>query len=386
MAKPAKRAYGEGGIRQMEDGRWEARIRITDPMTGERKPKTFSRKTKKEVVEWLNDIKAKIHTGQYIAARNITVGQWLNTWLNEYVKHKVRPTTWESYESIIRVHVTPVIGHIQLQELRPEQLQKLYNDKLRSGNMKKQGGLSATTVRYISAAIQQALKQAVKNGWIMHNVAEWTEKPQSKKKEIQPLTLEQVNLFLTAAKDNPLYEAFLLEGVTGLRRGELLGLRWQDIDMEQNRLTVNQAVILTNQGLLFSEPKTKASRRTIPLPDAVMATLKTHRKRQIETQMQAGVRNEHDLLFCNPRGGIVDPLQLVRQFEKVLSLAGLPRIRFHDMRHTHATLLLAQGEHVKVVQERLGHTTVRMTLDTYSHLLPGMQEQATETIRRIINL
>ncbi|WP_037351054.1 tyrosine-type recombinase/integrase [Anaeroarcus burkinensis] len=387
MAKKIKkRSNGEGCIRLLDDGRWEARIRVLDPVSGLSKIKTFSRKTQKEVTEWLNEIKAQMHMGTYIGERKMTVQEWLETWLNEYAKPKVRQTTWESYESVIRRHVVPHIGMMRIQSLKPEHLQRLFNEKIRNGRVDGKGGLSATTVRYINAAINQAFKQAVKNQIISRNIAELVEKPKVKKHEISPLTKEQINKFLECAKGHKFYEAFLIECFTGLRRGELLGLRWKDIDFEKYQLTVNQSVNVTRTGLKIAEPKTKTSKRTIPLTEQVMVILKIYRKRQIEERLRLGIPNTYDLIFCNEKGQPFDPTNFVRQFESVLKMAELPRVRFHDMRHTHATLLLAQGENIKVVQERLGHTTVRMTLDTYSHVLPGMQKNATERISKILSI
>lgn len=388
MAKAKKRANGEGCIRKLPYGSWEARISFMDSVTGKYLTKTFTRKSQAEVKKWLVEMRAQIHRGEYIGEQKLTVGEWLITWLNEYSKPKVRITTWESYESVSRVHIIPKIGHILLQKLRPEDLQRFYNERIKSGRVKGSGGLSNTTVYYMDAVLNQALKQAVKNGLVIRNVAELVEPPKKAKHDITPLTVDQVKLFLEKSKNHRFYPAFLLEAYTGLRRGELLGLRWQDVDLSQKTISIRKSLTRTKTaGIRIDEPKTKASRRQIPLTSEVVEVLKSLRLSQIEEKLMAGPAYiNNDFVFCSPLGRPIDPRYFGRQFTKILKEAGLPIITFHDMRHTHATLLLQLGENPKIVQTRLGHTTVRMTLDTYSHIMPGMQEQATERIGAVLGL
>jgi len=384
--KVTKRGNGEGTISQRNDGRWEGKLTIDyNHQTGKSIRKTFYGKTRKEVQEKMEKVKAQIITGTYVSDRKITVGEWLDTWLITYSKPNVRIATWESYETMIRVHIKPSIGNIPLQDLRPEHLQTLYNDKLKNGRIKG-GGLSPKTVGYIHTVLHMALKQATREQLVIRNVAELVNKPRQKKHEITPLTLDEIKVFLTAVVEHRFFVPFLLECHTGLRRGELLGLRWQDIDFKQNSLTVKQALIRTRQGLLMSEPKTPKSRRTIPLSNEVMATLKSHKAKQSQDKLLAGTAYENaDLVFCNALGKPIDPRNFTKQFARILTSAGLPVVRFHDMRHSHATMLLMLNEHPKVVQERLGHSTIAMTLDTYSHILPGMQQQATDKVSQALS-
>ena len=384
MAKKVrKRSNGEGTIVPKANGSWEARILITDPITGESKIRTRCRKTKAEVKAWLDDIKVKLHTGQYVGEQKMTVREWLNTWLNLYAMKKIRRTTFESYESIIKTHIIPSIGNIRLQSLRKDQIQKFYNDKQENGRADGKGGLSSTTINYMHAILKQALQQAVDDGLVYKNIATSVVKPSKVRFHPQTLNTEQVKKFLQSNKGSKYYSAFLVECYTGLRRGELLGLRWKDIDLEGKLLSVQQGLVRTKNGLSINEPKTTASRRTIPLTDEVVQELKQHRKRQLEERLLTGSSYyDLDLVFSSHIGKPLDPRSFTKRFQEGLRVAGLPEIRFHDMRHTHATILLEMKQNVKVIQERLGHTTIRMTLDTYSHMLPGMQEQATEAGNR----
>lgn len=383
-----KRGHGEGTISKRKDGRWEGKISIGhDPVTGKLKRVTFYGKTRQEVAEKLNKALHEYKTGTFIKPNKITVGQWLDRWLEVYAKPKVRLSTWESYETTVRCHIKPTIGNLPLKDLRPEHLQQLYNEKLKSGRVDGKGGLSAKSVGYIHAVMNQALKQAVKEQLVYRNVCEAVNKPKQKRHEIKPLTIEQMNQFLSVAREDKLFPAFLLEWGTGLRRGELLGLKWRDIDLKKGVITVRRSLIRTRQGLIFSEPKTEKSRRTIPIPKEVVAELKAHKARQAQERLLLGqAYQDNDLVFCSAEGRPLDPRSFTRKFERLLEKAGLPRVSFHDMRHSHATMLLLLDEHPKVVQERLGHSTIAMTLDTYSHVVPGLQEKAAAKLSSVLDL
>lgn len=386
--KMRKRANGEGSIVQKTNGSWEARISIKNPLTGAYELKTRCRTSQKEVREWLNELKAQVTRGEHLSDNKITLGEWAMTWLNEYAKNQVRATTWESYESTIRNHIIPELGGILLSDLKPSRVQQVYNQKLIAGRDGGHKGLSATSVGYIHAVLHSMLKRAVKNGLVSKNVAELVDKPKKTRHEIKPLSLEELKHFLIAIKETHHYAAYLLECYTGLRRGELLALRWQDVDFDNKKIMVCQGLVRTKEGLSFNQPKTEASRRSIPINDEVLAALKMQKRRQREQKvfLGQGYNQDKDLVFCNITGNPLDPRSFTKSFQRVLLQAGLPQIRFHDMRHTHATLLLALGENPKVVQERLGHTTIRMTLDTYSHTLPGMQESATAVLGKALAL
>ncbi|WP_434075967.1 site-specific integrase [Moorella naiadis (nom. illeg.)] len=236
-------------------------------------------------------------------------------------------------------------------------------------------------MRYIHVVLHEALSQARESGLILQNPVEAAKPPRHPKKKVQPLNPEQVKRLLETAKGDTLYPAFLLALGTGLRRGEILGLRWQDLDLQKGTLQVRQSLIRTREGFKFEEPKTEKSRRQIPLPPSVVAALKRHKAWVNQNKLIFGSDYEdHDLVFPVENGRPRDPKGFADHFNRLLDKAGLPHIRLHDLRHTHATLLLLEGVHPKVVQERLGHSTVSITLDIYSHILPGLQEKAAERI------
>ena len=388
MAKKTnKRGKNEGSITKRADGRWMAQV--TDnrkTLDNKTKRLTYYGKTRQEVAEWLNKTLAEIANGTLAGDSAVTMEQWINRWLNTYAKAKVRQSTFDSYETTIRIHVVPSLGEIKLKDLRPEHLQSLYNQKMTEKRADEKQTLSAKTVGYIHGVIRQALQQAVREQLIVRNVADAVSKPRCIRHEITPLTPEQLQKFLETAKPNPSYPAFLLEWATGLRRGELLGLRWQDVDFAGGRIHVRQALIRTSEGLQISEPKTPKSRRTIPVPQQVMDALRDHQKHQGEAKELAGAAYaDTGLVFANALGKGLDPRSFTRLFERLLDKAELPRVSFHDLRHSHATMLMGLGEHPKVVQERLGHSTIGMTLDTYSHVLPGLQEKVADKLGALLS-
>lgn len=387
----ARRGNGEGTISKRKDGRWCAAVTLgRHPQTGKPKRVFFYGATRAEVAEKLTVALAGVQNGTFVEPTRVTVSQWLDVWLQKYKKPELRPTTFDSYETMIRVHLTPAIGALQLKDLRSDQLQHLYNEKTKAG-------LSATTVRYIHTVARMALAQAVKNGLVPRNVAEATTRPRQVKKDIQPLTLEQVSLLFKTIEADRLFPAICLEFNTGLRRGELLALRWQDINLKDETLTVRQGLVrVTNHGahdgkrktaLVFQEPKTSSSRRTIPLSEEVLAELKRWKSRQAQEKLQLGQGYQDiGLVFCQENGTPLEPRNFTRRFAVMLQRAGLPNIRFHDARHTFATLMLELGEPARVVQQILGHSKIAMTLDTYSHVSLDMERKAAARLTEALKL
>jgi integrase len=263
---------------------------------------------------------------------------------------------------MIYYHLRPSLGHIPLKDLRPDQVQRFYNDK-------RETGLSPRTVRYLHTIIHGALKQAMKNQLVTRNVSEATTLPGGKTRKMRPLSLEEVHQFLTSVKDDRLFAAMFLEVGTGVRRGELLGLRWRDLDLDDGVLHVRQTLVRVGNHnategdrktrLIFQEPKTEQSRRTIPIPEEVIEALKHHKARQAQERLLMGEAYlDNGLVFCQANGQLIDPRNFIRHFERLLKQAGVPRIRFHDGRHTFATLMLELGEAPKTVQTMLGHTNI----------------------------
>jgi integrase len=381
MAKAKRRGNHEGTIVRRADGRWMALVTVgRNPTTGKLQRLALYGKTRQEVADKLNQTLSDRSRGTFVALHKLTVGEWLDTWLREYKKPILRPISYDSYEMFISVHLKPALGHIPLKNLRPDQVQRLYNQK-------RDDGLSARTIRYMHIVLHGALRQALKNQLVVRNVSEATELPAGKTRMMHPFTLEQVQQFLTVVREDRLFAAFFLELGTGVRRGELLGVCWRDLDLDTGVAHIRQELIrVRNHGakagdrktrLIFQAPKTEQSRRTIPIPADIVEALKHHKACQAEERLLIGEAYEdHSLVFCQANGQPIDPRNFTRHFERLLKHAGLPRIRFHDGRHTFATLMLELGEAPKTVQTMLGHTKISTTLDIYSHVSLDLQKKA----------
>ena len=380
MAK--KRGNNEGSITRRKNGLWMAQVTIgRDPETGKLKRATFYGKTRQEVADKLTKALRERQQGTFVAPHKLNLGEWLDTWLWEYKKPKLRPTTFDSYEMLIRCHLKPALGHVPLRDLRPEHLQHFYNAEL-------QQGASARTVRYCHTLLHGALAHAEKHQLVARNVSKLTERPRAVRKEMHTFTLDQLTekLLPAIAKDR-LFAAIFLAFGTGLRRGELLGLRWKDVDVKTGTLQVKQTLVrVTNHHvpkgegrtlLIFQEPKTSPSRRTIPIPEECLVALKQHKARQAEEKLLLGqAYQDHGLVFCQASGKPIDPRNFLRSFDRIIEQAGLPPSRIHDARHTFATLMLELGESPKTVQTMLGHSRVAITLDIYSHVSLELEKKA----------
>lgn len=323
--------------------------------------------------------------GTLVTAPQQTVSQYLAYWLEHNVRDAVRPRTYERYESIVRLHIVPIMGKVKLQALTPQHINTLKSKKLKEG-------LSPTTVSAIHDMLHKALDDAVKMGLIARNVCDVVSHARKQHKEINPLMPEQARKLLEAAKGHPQEALFVLALATGMRRGELLGLKWQDINLDKGTLQVRRMLsrLPTQMGkengdlYVEAEPKTKSSRRNIVIAGFALEALKEHRKRQNEMKRLAGDSwEEHDYVFCKALGQHLDPGGVLVQLKHLLEKAGLPDRRFHDLRHSAATLLLSMGVHPKVVQEILGHSVISMTMDIYSHVLPTMQRDAMDKLNQV---
>ena len=355
-----------------------------DPLTGKRKQKWFTVKgNKKEAERFLAKKITDLEENTYVSETNDTFGQYLEQWLDDYVKDNLRPRTAESYEQLARNHIIPILGKIKLQKLLPNHLSKFYTDRLRNGRMDGNGGLSPRTVRYLHSIIREALNHAVKLQIVNRNVAEAVNPPKNKTSQFHAWTHEEARKFLDSVKDERLYALYVLALTTGMRRGELLGLCWKDIAFDKRILQVRRALVRANHELILQEPKTAKGRRSIPISEMACAALKARLKEQ-ELEKKLTDYQEQGFVFTNESGGPLDPHALTKQFKRYSKKAGLPEIRFHDLRHTHASLLLEQGIHPKAVSERLGHSQISITLDTYTHVIPSLQEQATDQFDKLI--
>ncbi len=309
-------------------------------------------------------------------AKNLTLGKYLDSWLKDSVQDTVRLTTYQGYERIVRLHIKPTLEGVKLERLTPLHVRGLYRERL-------EAGLAPRMVQFIHTTLHKALKQAVADNLIPRNVTEAVKAPRPEGKEMRPLSHDQARALLGAARGERLEALYVLALTTGMRQGELLGLKWEDFDGEAGTLHVQRTLSTAmGEGFSFTPPKTAKSRRSIKVPQMALHSLRRHRTAQLEERMKlAGLWKDHDLVFTSGVGTPVSRADLItRSFKPLLRQAGLPDLRFHDLRHTCATLLLGKGVHVKLVQELLGHSTIAVTLDTYSHVLPGMDDRLADTM------
>jgi integrase len=366
---PSKRGNNEGSITRRSDGLWEARITLEDG-----KRKSYYAKTRQAAARKLAAALSDQEAGLPVLGSKQTVAQYLLSWL-EAAKPTLREKTWRWYESFVRVHIVPAIGSIPVTKLTAQQVQLLYARKLEEG-------LSSTSVHHLHAVLHRAFDAALRLGVVQRNVLDMVEVPRMRHHEMKTLSEEQAQHLLAVAQGERLEALYVLALATGMRQGELLALRWHDVDLDGATLQVRASVHYTKGGYIFDEPKTKYSRRRIALSRVAIEALREHRTRQLPERLALGPAWEDlDLVFPNTVGKPIDGVNLLpRDFRPLLERAGLPRMRFHDLRHTAATLLLGRGINPKVVSEMLGHSHVSVTLGIYSHVLPHMQQQAAEAM------
>ena len=339
------------------------------------KRRYVSGKSREDVAAKLTKALGQSADGLLFDAGSLTVGEYLQRWLKDSVKGTVRHSTYEVHRHMIEPYIIPALGRLKLRDLSPVHVRGLYREKLDSG-------LSAATVRKIHSILRKALKQAVMDGLIPRNVCEAVRPPKVERKEITPLDRGQARALLEAVRGDRLEALFLLAVHTGMREGELLGLTWDDVDLERGVLRLRRALVREGGKVMLGDLKTAKSRRQIRLTSAAVDTLRAHLGRQLEEMERMGsLYQPGGLVFATESGTLINPSNLRnRSFKPLLKRARLPGICFHDLRHTCATLLLSQGTHPKLVQELLGHATIAMTLDTYSHFLPSMGDQTVKAM------
>ena len=336
------------------------------------------RGSKSQAQRRLHELLLSVEQNAYVKPTRLTVAEFLEEWLQDYAKSNTAPRTYERYEEIVRVHLTPALGSIPLSDLQPQHIQKYYSQALESGRRDGKGGLSALTVHKHHRVLYESLKYGVRQGILVRNPAEAVTQPHGQSKELAMVGANPVQLILEASKETPYYALFFTKAYTGLRRGELVGLRWGDIDLEKATLSVVQTLQqLRNGEYILREPKSKRSRRQIALSPSLVIMLWDHRMKQEQARRLLGKTLAHtDLVFSHADGRPFRPNSVTRALQVIAESVGLKGVRLHDLRHAHATILLQQGVHPKIVQERLGHSSVATTLDIYSHVLPGLQEAA----------
>ncbi|MCC5910054.1 MAG: site-specific integrase [Clostridiaceae bacterium] len=418
----SKRGQGEGNIRKRKDGKWEARYTIGKDENGKQIRKSIYGKSRQEVSQRLTKVLNEINSGIFVEPTKITLNIWLSTWLKEYKKPSIKPKTYDSYVHTIDYFIRPVIGHIVLKDLRPDHIQTMLNalkdrmpvrseqavakleEELRGTNTPtvkkaikeeiqkhKLNKVSSRTVEYVYIILNGALKQALKNNLVVRNSCEAVSLPKAKdKKEIKVLTTEEQRKFIETIKGHRLEAAFLLNISTGVRVGELLGLTWNNVNFNEGTIKIIQTVgRVKNQetgrsSLQFDTPKTEKSKRVIPLLPQVITALEKHKTLQQEHMTTIGEGYApYNLVFCTELGNPIDPKNYDRSFKGILKNAEMDDINLHALRHTFATRGLENGIEMKVMQELLGHSSMLLTADIYSHVLPDHKRKAMDKLKNI---
>jgi len=370
-----RRGNGEGSIRQRSDGRWQASLRHRDPITGLAKRTYVYGSTRADVQDQLRMIQARLDKGKSARAERASVREFLEYWIDDVAKPSLRASTFRSYDGVVRNHLIPAFGEMQIAQLRASAIQHVLVGK---------GAKAPARTRELALIVlRRALEHAVRTGLLDQNPAERIDPPRVERKEMRVLTPEEVTAFLAAARSERLYALYFLAIYTGMRQGELLALRWRDVDLAAQQIRVVRT--LDANARTFGAPKTTTSRRVIDLGPNAVAQIRAHRER-----MRAeGVAGE--LVFVDTGGKPLRASNVIRRsFHPLLERAKLKEpkkpspVRFHDLRHTAATLMLAAGVHPKIVSERLGHATVTITMDLYQHVLPSMQRAAAASVEAFL--
>ena len=369
----SKRGNAEGSIYRRKDGRWVAAYTSKDG-----KRKALYGKTRQEVGRKLTLALKAREDGLPAPSDRILLGKFLDEWL-KICKPTVRYSTWRRYEQLMRTHVKLILGKVPLTRLEPHHLQRLYSAKLNAG-------LSPSTVAHMHRVIHRAIEQAMRWGYVVRNVVSMVSPPKPSKGKMAILSVEQSKKLLDTARGTRLEALYVLALTTGMRQGEILALHWQNIDLDQGRLEIKYTLSWTPEGAVFSEPKTRGSKRRIELSQKAIESFKQHKANQAKERLKLGEAWENNnLVFPNEVGKPIHPGNLQRRsFKPLLEKADLPNIRFHDLRHTCASHLLSQNIHPKVVSELLGHSSITITLDTYSHVIPAMQKEAVKAMEGLL--
>jgi integrase len=376
-----KRGNGEGSIYPVRDKKGRVvgyRASYWVHTAAGPKRRYLSGKKREDVADKLAKALANRADGLVFDAGALTVGEYLDRWLKD-VQDTVRRSTYEGYEYAIEPHIKPALGRIKLKDLTPTQVRWFYRDRLDSG-------LAPATVHKLHVVLHKALKTAVSDGLIPRNAAAGLKLPRITREEINSLSSEEARSLLESARGDRLEALYILALNTGMRQGELLALKWDDVDLERGVLRVRRTLTHSDKTFILGEPKTNKSRRTIRLTTSAVQALKVHLSRQLEEMERMGsLYQPGGLIFATEAGTIINPSNLRnRSFKPLLKRAGLRPIRFHDLRHTCATLLLSKDVNPKIVSEMLGHSSVSITLDIYSHLLPDMQEKAAKALEELL--
>ena len=375
----------KGHIRKRGNS-WAIVVEIRDPTTGARKRKwhSYSRgdgtaATRKEAEAECRSLLTELEGGAYIDPTKETIASFLDRWL-AHMQGQVSPRSHERYAELCRKNLAPLLGGMSLTKLQPASISQAYAKALTSGRRDGQGGLSARTVHHMHRVLRQALQQAVEWQMLVRNPADLVKPPKVERKQMKTLDADGTVDLIEAARGGRLFIPILLGVLCGLRRGEVAALRWRSVDLERGQMAVSASTEQTDDGVREKETKSGKS-RAVALPAMIVGELRQHRLRQAEQLLALGVRLDDDHhVVAREDGQPLQPRSLSQAFRKFIAHHGLKKIRLHDLRHTHATHMLAAGVHPKIAQERLGHSSVSVTIDLYSHILPGMQAEAVSLV------
>lgn len=375
MPKPRNRANGEGTVfKRKRDNKWVAEMILGIDENGKRIVKRFAHETKKKVTEWLSEQQTAKQQGLIVEPHRQTLGQFLDHWLETTVKDNRKPATYLNYRQMVNVHIKPEIGSVPLGKLTAQHVQMCYHRR-------RQAGRSGRTVRLVHAVLHKALDQAVKWQLLARNLADAVEPPRVEHKEMSTLSPDQFIQFLRTAREDRLHALYTLAVTVGMRLSELLGLRWSSVDLKTSTIAITETWNKVGGRMQRGTPKTKASRRAVTIPEVAVASLKRWKREQGEERLSLGAWKDPDIVFSTSIGTALNPANVRnRSFYPLLEKAGCPRIRFHDLRHTAATIMLWQGVSARVLQEVLGHAHVNVTLGTYAHVLPEQKKEAAQKV------
>ena len=377
-----KRGDGEGSVSQHHTGVWRARIMVGRLPDGKPDVRELYGKTRGEVQRRLEELKRQVQQGTVVQRHKLTVADLLEQWLDDCVTRGLRPKTLASYRQVVRSYLAPALGRHKPAELRPDHVRRICADLIRRG-------ISATTTRSFRTVLHAALRLAVRMELLGRNVADAVQPPQRSRPELHPPGPAEVAKLLDAARarGDRWLALWTLAAYSGCRPGEMLALHWEDVNWEAGAVAIRRNLTKVNGAPpVIAEPKTPRGRRTVALPPEAMEALREHRQRQLEERLALGPDYaDQGLVFATAAGRPHDPRNVLTAFKRALAAAGLPRsVRLYDLRHAHATLLFAAREHPKVVSERLGHSSISLTLDTYTHAVPGLDNEAAAKAQRLI--
>lgn len=371
-----------GNIRRRGKDSYTVTIEMPkDCIGGKRKQKYFTvRGTRKDAEKYLTEKLRELDMGLLIDTKKMKFAEYLDYWMQEACENRLTVTTMDGYRQNIENHIKPQLGNIELEKLTPLHLQSFYTDKLRNGRVNGKGGLSCKTVLTLHRIIHKALEQAMKWQLVLRNIADCVEPPKAKKYKAQILNEEEIRTLIDAVKESEMYIPILIAVFTGMRRGEILGLTWENVNLSKGYILVQQALYSTSKGIIITSPKTEKSIRKIAISQTLVQELKKHKVRAMTNKMRLGdTYCDNDLVCCKNDGDFINPKSFSRKFATILKTNGLPLIRFHDLRHSHASFLVKLGVQPKIISERLGHSNISITMDLYAHV-------SEETDKKVANL